>query len=43
MAQAVQDVLRSILARFLKLNEEDATKMIMQLKKDGRYQEDIFG
>lgn len=43
MAQAVQDVLKKILERFLRLDEEEAAKMILKLKKDGRYQEDIFG
>ena len=43
MALAVQDVLRKILERFLNLDEEEAAKMIHKLKKDGRYQEDIFG
>merc|ERR1719186_1832732 len=43
MAQAVQDVLKRVLEKFLRIDGEDAQKMILKMKKDGRYQEDIFG
>lgn len=43
MAQAVQDVLKKVLEKFLRIDGEDAQKMILKMKKDGRYQEDIFG
>eukprot|EP00091_Calanus_sinicus_P017740 TRINITY_DN3842_c1_g1_i1.p1 TRINITY_DN3842_c1_g1~~TRINITY_DN3842_c1_g1_i1.p1 ORF type:complete len:240 (-),score=80.59 TRINITY_DN3842_c1_g1_i1:223-942(-) len=43
MAQAVQDVLKRVLEKFLRIDGDDAQKMILKMKKDGRYQEDIFG
>ena len=43
MAQAVQMVLKKILMRYQGCNEEDAQKMILKMKKEKLYCEDIFG
>lgn len=43
MAQAVQMVLKKILMRYQGCNEEDAQKIILKMKKEKLYCEDIFG